>query len=358
MRSALRTAGDREASDAADAEVVAWLVDNPDGSLEHDHWVNEALFTGEFTIPEAQDAYAYYERIGDGMGMVRAMELELNGNAGRGDFVEALEILERAISLAARIGRPERAAGFSAAAAYIFPDSPVPIPEALDRCRRYLDMAGHNRVSAAMILLNLGVLEASTGVPDEWRHHFEAVKVIIDDLGLVLPLGAALYPTFLGDAELAAGEPTRTVELLRSSCSTLERLGERPILASLAPLTAMTLLAVGRLDEVEHYAFWGRDIASPWDLDANVRWRIAVSGLRARQGRHGEAIALARESVALLATSGFLVTRGIANMTLAGALRAAGDEPAAMAAAQEAQRLATAKQDISALRKIEAFLRG
>jgi hypothetical protein len=43
-------------------------------------------------------------------------------------------------------------------------------------------------------------------------------------------------------------------------------------------------------------------------------------------------------------------------MTLARALKAAGDEPAAVAAAHEAERLASAKQDQAALRTITAFL--
>ena len=45
-------------------------------------------------------------------------------------------------------------------------------------------------------------------------------------------------------------------------------------------------------------------------------------------------------------------------MTMASALRAAGDEPGALNAAYEAQRLATAKGNQAALRKIDAFLIG
>jgi len=126
----------------------------------------------------------------------------------------------------------------------------------------------------------------------------------------------------------------------------------------MAPLTAETLLAVGRLEEVEQYAFRGRDVADPADLDAQSRWRFAISGLRSIQGRHGEAVALAREAVALLAGSEFIVLLTLANLALANALRAAGDEPAAVVAAQEARRLASAKQDQSALHKIDAFLNG
>ena len=117
-------------------------------------------------------------------------------------------------------------------------------------------------------------------------------------------------------------------------------------------------MAVGRLDEVEHYAFWGRDIANPDDVDAQYRWRVAVSGLRLEQARHDEAIGLAREAVGLLAGTG--LTRSLVNarMTLAMALRAAGDEVEAVASAKEAERLAAAKGDVAALRKITVFLTG
>jgi hypothetical protein len=45
-----------------------------------------------------------------------------------------------------------------------------------------------------------------------------------------------------------------------------------------------------------------------------------------------------------------------AHLALAGALRASGDEPAARAAAADAQGIAATKQDQAALRLIETFL--
>ena len=145
------------------------------------------------------------------------------------------------------------------------------------------------------------------------------------------------------------------VELFKESCSTLDRLGKLDVLASMAPLTALVLLAAGRLDEVERYAVWGRDIAEPDDPDAQASWRMAISGLRSLQGRHDESVTLARESVALMAGTEFVVAQAEAQMTLARALRAAGDEPASFLAAREAERLASAKQDRAALRRIKAF---
>ena len=357
LRSALLGAGERAASDAADAETLALLAEYPDEGLEHRRRMWESVFLSGGSITEAQDAYAYYERVGDAMGMAGALEVAAGAHANSGRFSVAMELLDQAIALVLEAGRPDLAANLYADAALWLDDSPVPIPEALDRCRRYLDLAGGNRRTRAGILLAMGELESRSRVPRRWRRHFDAAKAIIDDLGLTL-LGAWLYPITLGEAELASGEPARTVDLLRQSCATLDRLGHRGVLASLAPRTAQTLLALGRLDEVEHYAFWGRDVADPLDVEAQMGWRVAISGLRSLQGRHDEAVTLARESVALVAGSEWLRSLAQSHLALARALRGAGDEPAARAAAHEAESLAAARQDVASLRTIAAFLRG
>lgn len=313
-------AGEREASDAADAETLAMLAEYPDEGLERRRRVWESLFLSAGSITEAQDAYAYYERVGDTMGMVGALELAADAHANMGRFGVAMELLDQAIALALEAGRPDRAANLYWSAVLWLNDSPVPIPEALDRCRRYLDLAGDNRRTRAGILIVMGELESRSGVRDRWRRHFDAAKAIIDDLGLTL-LGASFYPITLAEAELASGEPARTADLLRQSCATLDRLGSTGWLASLAPLTAQTLLALGLVDEVEHYAFWGRDIAEAFDVEAQMGWRVAISGLRSLQGRHEEAVTLARESVALVAGSEWLRSLAQSHLALARALR-------------------------------------
>jgi DNA-binding SARP family transcriptional activator len=356
LRTGLRTAGEREASDAADGEAVALLAEYPDEGLEHRRRLTEARFTHDGTLTEARDAFAYYERSGDRLGMIRALDAAILAHGGRGEFTKMLAVADQAIALAVEVGRADRAASVAKRAVINLPDGPVPVPEALDRCWRYLDLAPDDRELHAAVLPSIGELEARNAVGDRWRRHFDAAKAIIDDLGLEWPLGAAVYPIRLGVAELAAGEPGRAVELLRWSCSTLDRIGDVSRLATVAPLTAQALLELGLSDEVEHFASWGRDIAAADDLDAQVRWRLATAGLRSSQGRHVEAIALARESVALLADTEFIVLQGLACVALANTLRTSGDEPAALAAAHEARRFATAKQDQAALRKIETFV--
>ena len=353
LRGALRTAGEREASDAADAEVVALLSEYPDEGLGHRRRLTDALFDGtDVMIPEADAAYAYYERIGDQMGMIHALEVATNLQGG---WHDAVDTLDRAVALAMEIGRPDRAATLAARSALILPRSIVPVPEAVARLRRYLDLAGSNRFARALILLHLGELEAMADSSD-WRRNFDEAKVIIDELDLQMPFGVFGYPCFLGLTELHAGEPARVVDLLQDCCANLDRLNDLGRLASVAPLTAEVFLAVGRLDEVERYAFWGRDIADPDDVDAHVAWRIAISGLRSVQSRHDEAISLAREATQLLSAYRDVMLLEQAHLRLAGALRGGGDEPAALAAAEEARRVAAAKQDIAGSRKVDAFL--
>jgi hypothetical protein len=71
-------------------------------------------------------------------------------------------------------------------------------------------------------------------------------------------------------------------------------------------------------------------------------------------------VTLAREALDLVVPIGSedLVDLRRAHLSLARALRGAGDEPEAVAAAHEARQLATAKQDQAALRRIDAFLDG
>jgi hypothetical protein len=146
------------------------------------------------------------------------------------------------------------------------------------------------------------------------------------------------------------------IDLLRASCATLERLQLPAPLATVAPLTAQTLLVLGQLDEVERFATWGRDVATPDDIDAQARWRNAMSGLRSIQGRHDEAVGLAEESVAIMASTELVDSRATGQMVLATALRRAGDDARAVEVASAAHALMVAKGNETAIRAITAFL--
>ena len=354
LRSALRTSGDREASDAVDAEVVALMVEHPNEGLQHRRRLIEGLFTFEGTIEEAQDAYAYYERCADRLGMIGALEMAFEAHSNRGQFSQALEQLDEATELALEIGQPSRTARFSARAAIKVVDSPVPVPEALARCWRFLELAGDKREPRAAILLSIGELEARRGVVDDWRNHFEAAKAIIDDLGLVLPLGARSTPWGSGMSSCLRATQAGPLTCCVGAVPPWTSSATRVIWPVLRPLQPGRSWRSGGLK---------RRSAMPYGVEASpirmTSMRKSVGGspaseLRSGQDRHAEAADLAREAVALLELSEFPVSLGLANLRLATALRAGGDEPAGHAAALEAERLATARQDQAALRAIAA----
>ena len=148
LRSALWMAGDRTRRTRSTAEIVAWLAAHPDEGLD--------------TIDVAGRGVLRSPRHGRG-GASRLRLLRTrrrrDGHAPRaggrvhrprvseGGSSWPWSVLDQATALAIEIGRPDRAAAFSAKSTWTFPDSPIPIPEALERCRGYLDLAGDNRES-------------------------------------------------------------------------------------------------------------------------------------------------------------------------------------------------------------------
>ena len=165
----LQAAGDDEAFEAVDRDVRALLAEHPDEGLAHRRWLTQAMYNaglGDIKAGEAQIAFKYYERVGDRMGMIHALEVAVMHPDPVSDAVARLD---EAIALAFEIGRPDRAASISARSAWIFPYSPVPVPEGLTRLRRSLEWAGTNGFARAMILVNLGELEAMDDRGGYWR---------------------------------------------------------------------------------------------------------------------------------------------------------------------------------------------
>ena len=82
-------------------------METPDEGLAFDRWLSEAVSALEATMPEAQGAFVYYERLGDGMGMIRALEVVFNLHTGGGRFTDAVAVLDRANGAGGR-DRPTR----------------------------------------------------------------------------------------------------------------------------------------------------------------------------------------------------------------------------------------------------------
>ena len=278
LGAALRLAGENAASDAARAETEALLAAYPDEGLEYRYRIGSAWWDTEYTPAETQAAYDYYERVGDAMGMVQALEWMVLALATEGRYGEVVDTLDEATDLVLKVGPPDRAATLTASLALIFYYSDVP------GSGRAVPAAAIPRVGRHEPLLPNGDPHGARSIRSHdrcWGRMAPAFRRGEGDhrrLGLLVPIGLAGYPRRLGSTEVASGEPARVLELLQDSCSAVDRMGGPMVeqLASLAPITADAFLAVGRLEDAEHYASWARDISNSPDEQAD--WRIAMSG--------------------------------------------------------------------------------
>jgi tetratricopeptide (TPR) repeat protein len=147
-------------------------------------------------------------------------------------------------------------------------------------------------------------------------------RALVADIGLRVT--AASASETYGLVEQLAGDDGAAEAEFRRGYDELESLGEKFLSAILAALLAHTLSAQGRNDEALRFGELSERAAGSDDLLAQVQWRTARAKALARTQRDGDAEALARAAVDLLAATDFLVARGDALLDLAEVLRLGG----------------------------------
>jgi hypothetical protein len=178
----------------------------------------------------------------------------------------------------------------------------------------------------ASALRALAGLTALGGDPARARELVERHRALVADFGLRVT--AASASETYGLVELLAGDEAAAEAEFRRGYEALEALGERFLSAILAALYAHALDAQGRTDEALRASELSEQAAGADDLLAQVQWRTARAKALARLGRPGEGESLAREAVALVGTTDFLVAQGDALLDLAEVLRVGGGNAA------------------------------
>jgi class 3 adenylate cyclase/tetratricopeptide (TPR) repeat protein len=100
-----------------------------------------------------------------------------------------------------------------------------------------------------------------------------------------------------GLVELLAGELSVAERALRGGYEALERMGGTGPLANVAALLARVLLRQERYDEARRFTEICEQIASTYQVDAQVKWRSVRAVVLARQGELKQAERLAREAL-------------------------------------------------------------
>jgi tetratricopeptide (TPR) repeat protein len=301
-----------------------------------------------------EHAVAVFERLGDDRRLARALLRTADAYWLRCRVTEAEPLLERALKLAEGVGDMRELShvrhGLARAAAL----GPMPAAAAVERCRGILEDARGDALTEAVAANALAYLEGMRGNFDEARGLALRSRTILEDLGF--PLRGAVEGGLSGQLELLAGDPAAAEQILRAAHETLERLGERGNLSTIAAFLAEALCAQGEDDEAEQLTLESERAAAPDDVTSQVAWRTTRAKLLAHRGDVERAEALAREAVTRADETDWPSLRGEARRALAGALLAAGRKEAAAEVAREAVGVYEAKGNIAGAEAARALL--
>jgi ATP/maltotriose-dependent transcriptional regulator MalT len=210
----------------------------------------------------------------------------------------------------------------------------LPVEEGLVRCKGFLESAGNDLATRAFCCVELAVLEAMSGDFEQARELLADGTRSITELGLAVWAANNAQEAYY--VEMLAGNPEAATSALRESYATLEEMGERGFLSTIAGFLAQALCEQGEYDEAERFSRVSEAAAAPDDMMSQVLWRSARAKVHAQRGDAESATSLAREGVRLAEDGELLNTQGDALLDLATVLTAAGRREEALAAARAA----------------------
>jgi tetratricopeptide (TPR) repeat protein len=255
-------------------------------------------------------------------------------------------LLERARELASRSGDARELSqirfGLARAAAL----GPMPAEAAIERCREMLEESAGDRYAEGVTANALAYLEGMRGSFDEARELAARSRAIFEDLGLVL--AASVLDVWTGQIELLAGDPAAAERIWRASYETLELLGERGNLSTIAAFLAEALYEQEVDGEAQSLTEVSERTASNDDVTSQIAWRVTRAKLLARRGKVERAEELARDAVGRADQTEWPNLRGGARVSLAKALLAAGRTDEASRTAEEAVEIYDAKGNLAA----------
>jgi class 3 adenylate cyclase/tetratricopeptide (TPR) repeat protein len=217
--------------------------------------------------------------------------------------------------------------------------------EGIRRCREVFQRAGGDKKAMSSALFAQAVYEAGGGRREEARDLVLRARAILEELALTVWIAGPLAQC-AGWAELVAGDPVAAERELAAGQATLTEIGEVSWLATTVGILAQAVYAQGRYDEADALTNISEQSGVPDDIYAQVLWRTVRAKVLARRGQSEAAVALARESAALLEASDFLHLRWHARMSQGEVLRLTGRHAEARQAFEEAVRLAERKGNL------------
>jgi len=301
----------------------------------------ERLLEVEARLHEAIDEFG---RRTDHAGLAKAHRVRA-GARGRLGRIGASEIdLFEALIAARESGDHRQITAALGAAPGAALWGPSPVPKAGGRC---LDVVRMQRMTTAApsleatSLRHLAVLEVLRGRPDKARTMLANARQVVADLGL--RHGVMETELFAGIIESMEGDPVAAEPHFRTALEGLDALGVGADAGQAAALLARSVLAQGRLEEADRHAAESERLAGR-NLKTAIAWRAVRAEIFAAQGRHADAVAMAREAVAVAAGTDLVLDHAEACLALSRVLATAGDTKGANSARDDAEALYAAKE--------------
>jgi class 3 adenylate cyclase/tetratricopeptide (TPR) repeat protein len=359
LGSALMMAGDFARADGVLDEAVAAAWEAGDARLE-----SRALIEREFhktfagsedatlTIPEVTErAIPILEEAGDHLGLARAWRLRSELDIRAAHWGARSESLERALLHARQAGDRREEAILLALLAQALYFGPTPVPEAIDRCERFLSDVTGDRSLEAAIGSTLAGLHAMRGEFEEARRLWAGAQDAYEALGLMFRRAARSYipasiETLAGDYEAAERE-------LRWGYETLERMAEKSLRATIAGFLAEAVHRRGRDEEAEELTEIGEELAAADDLVPQVLWRSVRAKVLAGRGELERGDELAREAVSLVEDTDFPDLQASTSCDLAEVLARAGNDEEAAPLVARAREIYERKGNVVAAERCE-----
>jgi class 3 adenylate cyclase/tetratricopeptide (TPR) repeat protein len=288
-------------------------------------------FLDRYTHPErgsgglleaAERAIRVFDREGDDAGLSRAWRLLAEVHWSRCQIARMEAALEQALACAERAGEQQEILLILDGLARVALLGPMPVEEAVPRCEEIRAQGGGHGGFEGVLAIIAAYLEAMQGRFPEARVAYEEGGRILAELGAVVD-GAALQ-AWAGEVEMLAGDFAAAERLRRSAFETLDKVGERGILSTVAAYLGETLHAQGRDEEAIRLTEISERTAADDDLTSQILWRGTRAKALARNGGEREAESLAREAVTLAQETDCLLLNADALMSLAEVLFARG----------------------------------
>ena len=270
----------------------------------------------------AERAIPIFEREGDELGLTRSWSLVHWFHWHTSQLEAAAEAAGRAFEHARRAGDRREQAFMLGRLALTAMFGPRPVEEVERRCEEVLERAEGAGMVESAVLRSRAVVTAMRGGFDEARSLVAHSIALLEELGQ--PVQAAGASLQAGKIEFLADDPEAAERVFRAAFGTLEQMGERGILSTVAAGLAEALYRQGRDEEAEHFTRTSEHAAAPDDLWSQVLFRVARAKVLARRGELEQAERLARKGVGLAEATDNIDMQADALIDLAEVLRLAG----------------------------------